>query len=247
MSTPLSVTSWGDGERPVLALHGWGGSHETFLPIVPFVPASSRVISPDLPGYGTSALPEQWETEVVARMVLDSIDLNARYTVVGNCTGGVIGAEIAHLSPQSVDRLVMIDPFAYVPWYFGLFLKGGFGRMAYMTTFASPVGRFFTNQALRGKRDGESDLTGSFSKVDHNAVYAFLQMMARHEGPERYRTLSLPIDIVMGEKTFAAVKKSVVMLQNAWPHANLHTLDKAGHLPIEEQSEQVAGLVFANG
>lgn len=247
MTGPLNITSWGDGKRRVLALHGWGGSHETFLPLVPFVPGSARVVSPDLPGYGSSSLPERWDTEVVAQMVLDSIDPDESFSVVGNCTGAVIGAEIAHLSPRSVDRLVVIDPFAYVPWYFGLFLKGGFGRRAYMTTFASPIGRFFTNQALRGKRDGETDMTGSFSRVNHDAVYAFLQMMARHEGPERYRDLQLPIDIIVGEKTFGAVKKSVRMLGGIWPKAKVHTLNETGHLPIEEQSEKVAGLVFANG
>ena len=90
-------------------------------------------------------------------------------------------------------------------------------------------------------------MTGSFSKVNHDAVYAFLQMMSRHEGPKRYRDLSLPIDVIVGEKTFGAVKKSVRMLDDIWPQANVHSVDEAGHLPIEEQSEQVARLVFANG
>ncbi len=247
MNKPLQVTSWGEGEARILALHGWGGSHETFLPLQPYIPESARVDSPDLPGYGSSRLPENWETGTVARMVLDSIDASKRFTIVGNCTGGVIGAEIAHIAPERVERLVMIDPFAYVPWYFRLFLKGGFGRKAYNATFASAVGRFFTNQAMRSKRDGETDLTGSFSRVNHDAVYSFLQMMAAHEGPARYSEMTLPIHIVIGQKTFSAVRKSVSQLEQVWPHATVDEVQEAGHLPIEEQSEQVARLVFSYG
>ena len=244
MSATLAVTTWGDGESSILALHGWGGSHATFLPIAQMVPASARIIAPDLPGYGDSKLPDHWETSVVAKMVADCVPTGQQVTVLGNCTGGVIGAEFALANPGSVKRMVVIDPFAYVPWYFGLFLKGSFGRMAYKSTFASPVGRYFTNQALRNKRTGDSDLTGSFSRVDHDAVYSFLQMMGKHEGPARYETLHMPIDIVTGEKTFGAVRKSVAMLEEIWPHARVHVIEGAGHLPIEERSEHVARLVF---
>jgi pimeloyl-ACP methyl ester carboxylesterase len=246
MSTPLAVTTWGSGDARTVALHGWGGSHATFLPFLPHIPASHRVIAPDLPGYGASELPERWETARIAEMVASSVGVDHEVTVVGNCTGGVIGAELAMMYPEIVSRLVLIDPFAYVPWYFSLFLKGNFGRMAYKTTFASPVGRYFTNQALRGKRTGDSDLTGSFSRVNHEAVYAFLRMMSEHEGPSRYTRLAIPIDIITGEKTFGAVRKSVGMLRQTWPGAQAHVIEGAGHLPIEEQGERVAELVFGD-
>lgn len=246
MTASLSVTAWGEGEARFIALHGWGGSHGTFMPMVSMIPSGARIEAPDLPGYGTSALPDRWETDRVAEMVADSVAMDEPVTVIGNCTGGVIGAELAKLRPERVKRLVMIDPFAYVPWYFSIFLKGSFGKMAYRTTFASPIGRFFTNQALRGKRTGDSDLTASFERVDHEAVHSFLRMMYEHEGPARYADLNLPVDVVIGEKTFSAVRKSSRLLQETWPNVRIHTLAGAGHLPIEEQTEAVARVVFGN-
>ncbi len=246
MSVPLKTARWGEGDESYVALHGWGGSHGTFYPLVPLIPEPARVEAPDLPGYGDSALPDRWETDRVAEMVADSVDLDEPVTVVGNCTGGVIGAELARLRPGKVKRLVMIDPFAYVPWYFSIFLKGSFGKMAYKTTFASPIGRFFTNQALRGKRTDDSDLTASFERVDHEAVHSFLRMMNEHEGPGRYSDLDLPVDIVIGEKTFGAVRRSSRILHEMWPNVRVHTLTGAGHLPIEEQPQAVAKVTFSN-
>ncbi|MDA0676473.1 MAG: alpha/beta hydrolase [Chloroflexi bacterium] len=246
MSSLLEVKTWGGGSSNYVALHGWGGSHDTFAPIVPMIPDSAQVEAPDLPGYGKSAHPENWKTEEVAEMVADSVNLEEPVTIIGNCTGGVIGAELAKLAPTRVKRLVMIDPFAYVPWYFSIFLKGTFGKMAYMTTFASPIGRFFTNQALRSKRTGDSDLTASFDRVDHEAVHSFLRMMYEHEGPERYADLDVPVDLIVGEKTFSAVRKSSLILKETLPNVRIRTLPGAGHLPIEEQTEAVAKVIFGN-
>ena len=179
-------------------------------------------------------------------MVGDSVNLKEPVTIIGNCTGGVIGAELAKLVPAQVKRLVMIDPFAYAPWYFSIFLKGTFGKTAYKTTFASPIGRFFTNQALRNKRTGKSDLTSSFDRVDHDAAHSFLRMMYEHEGPDRYRDLDIPIDLIVGEKTFNAVKKSSKILKETLRNVRIHTLPGAGHLPIEEQTEAVAKVIFGD-
>ena len=244
MTSPLNVVQVGTGPSQFVALHGWGGSHATFDPLNAFIPDSARVEAVDLPGYGRSQLPNEWKTEIIAEMVVDSISLDEKITVVGNCTGGVIGAELALRNPGKVSRLVMIDPFAYLPWYFSIFLKGSFGRMAYKTTFASPVGRYFTNQALRGKRTEGSDLTASFERVNHDAVYEFLRMVATHEGPNRYAGLDLPVDGVIGHKTFGAVRKSSEILRDSWPDVRVHVIPGAGHLPIEERTEQVAGVVF---
>ena len=246
MSTPLAVAKWGTGYSRVVALHGWGGSHATFLPFVPYVPGSHQLIAPDLPGYGQSELPTEWSTKHIAEMIAQSVPNDRNVTLVGNCTGGVIGAELALMNSGRVNRMVVIDPFAYMPWYVGIFLKGNFGRMAYRTTFASKVGRYVTNQALRNRRTGDADLTDSFGRVNHDAVYAFLQMLAGHEGPARYDALGIPIDIITGEKTFGAVRKSVKMLQQIWPQSRVHVVAGAGHLPIEEQSGEVAKIVFRN-
>jgi pimeloyl-ACP methyl ester carboxylesterase len=247
MTKHLTVKTFGTGPSRFIALHGWGGSHATFSPLIPHIPESTTLDAIDLPGFGTSKQPDVWKIDRIAEMVVESIQFKGEYTVVGNCTGGVIGAELALMRPKSVHRLIMIDPFAFAPWYFSLFLKGTFGRNAYRTTFASPIGRFFMNRALQSKRDKNSDLTASFKHINHDVAYAFLKMMGDHEGPSRYAGLNLPIEIILGENTFGAVKKSAEILKRIWPQARIRTISGAGHLPLEERPNDIAESIFRYG
>ena len=105
--------------------------------------------------------------------------------------------------------MVLIDPFAYLPWYFRIFTAGEFGRRAYQTTFAGAAGRRITNWILRKKQTQDADFMAAFSRVDHAVTHRYLEWFARFGSLEPYRVLSLPIDIAVGEHTFAAVRKSV--------------------------------------
>jgi pimeloyl-ACP methyl ester carboxylesterase len=145
---------------------------------------------------------------------------------------------------ERIDRLIMIDPFAYMPWYFKLFLRGQFGRRAYHATFASPLGRALTNSALQHKRTVDSHLTSSFAAVNHNTVYRYLQMLDENSNYRQFADVDVPITLIHGERTFAAVKRSIDLWTTLWPHAERFELQGAGHLPIEETPQQLASLIF---
>jgi pimeloyl-ACP methyl ester carboxylesterase len=53
-----------------------------------------------------------------------------------------------------------------------------------------------------------------------------------------------PIDIAYGQRTFAAVRRSVQEWQRLWPQARAFELAGGGHLPIEEATGPLARLIF---
>ena len=112
-------------------------------------------------------------------------------------------------------RLVLIDPFAFLPWYFKVFVHPRIGHIAYHSTFANPVGRWLTNASLRNRRAAETDLTGSFRELDHDVSLRYLEMLDAIDGIARFSTISAPVDIAYGERTFAAVKQSVEQWRGA--------------------------------
>jgi pimeloyl-ACP methyl ester carboxylesterase len=238
------MKQWGEGERSYLLLHGWGGSHKTFLPIRDLVPETARVFVPDLPGYGESTVPPELVLEDLAESLISMIPFGNPLTILGNCTGGGIAAEIARIHPEKIDRMVILDPFAFAPWYFKIFFLGEFGRNAYKTTFASKLGRYVTNKFLSSKRSDSTDLTASFEHVNHDLVYRFLRMMASINPIERYSGINNDVHILYGERTFSAVKKSVDLLLDLWPNSKAQELSGVGHLPIEESPDLVARAVF---
>lgn len=237
---------YGRGGEVYFALHGWGGDRRTFAPLAPFVPATASLYSADLPGCGDSPAPQEWTVSAVVKEIVETVRSlrSARVNFVGNCGGAVFALLAAQELGDVVGRVLMIDPFAYLPRYFRLFIAGDFGRHAYNATFATPFGRWLTNQSLRGRRDGQSDLTASFAGVDHEVARRYLALFAEVGSCERFRGFCAPVEIAHGEKTFGAVRKSLTLWREVLPLVRVRELSGAGHLPIEEATALVAEVIF---
>jgi pimeloyl-ACP methyl ester carboxylesterase len=236
----------GSGEVAYFALHGWGGDRRTFAPLAPFVPPAASLYCADLPGCGRSPAPREWSVGAVVSEIVGEVRASTpgRVELVGNCGGAVFALMAAQVLGERVRRVVMIDPFAYLPRYFRLFLAGDFGRRAYDATFANPVGRWLTNQSLRGRRSGASDLTASFAAADHEVSRRYLALFDEVGGVERFRGFDARVDIAHGERSFGAVKRSLALWRDVLPRARVTVLEGAGHLPIGEATAQVAALLF---
>ena len=246
----MFVERYGAGREVYLGLHGWGGDRRSFAPLAPHVPARAALYSADLPGCGRSPAPREWSAAAVAEEVAETLlKLGARRaTLVGICGGAVFALLAAQLlAAEQVARVVMIDPFAYLPRYFKLFAAEGVGRHAYNATFANPFGRWVTNQSLRGRRAGGSDLTASFAGVDHEVQRRYLALYDEVGSVERFRGFAPTVEIAHGERTLGAVKKSLALWRAALPGARVHEIKGAGHLPVEEATGQVADIIFGPG
>ncbi|HEX7177682.1 MAG TPA: alpha/beta hydrolase [Pyrinomonadaceae bacterium] len=244
----MFVERHGRGGEVYFALHGWGGGRRTFAPLAPFVPDTASLYSADLPGCGDSPAPREWSVDAVVGEIVETVRTlaPARVNFVGNCGGAVFALLAAQALGDTVGRVVMIDPFAYLPRYFRLFIAGDFGRHAYNATFANPVGRWLTNQSLRGRRDNQSDLTVSFADADHEVARRYLVLFAEVGGVEGFRGFDVPVEIAHGEKTFGAVRRSLALWREVLPRVRVRELKGAGHLPIEEATAEVAEVVFGS-
>src|SRR5262245_44981769 len=242
----MFVERYGRGDRIFFGLHGWSGDHTTFAPLINYLPPDATLFCADLPGCGRTQPPGEWRLEVLAREIAAEISkLDSQpVTVIGNCSGAILALAAMPLMADRVNRLILIDPFAFAPWYFKLFVATPFGKYAYYSTFANPVGRWITNLSLRRHRTDASDLTVSFRAVDHSASYNYLRVLCAIDGIESFAWIQRPIDIVCGERTFKAIKRSVGMWRGVWPHARVFELEGAGHLPIEEATEDLGRIVF---
>jgi pimeloyl-ACP methyl ester carboxylesterase len=242
----IHAQRYGSGGNVYVGVHGWGGSHRTFAPLVPHLPAAAALHAVDLPGYGRSPWsPVDAASDIAGQLAafIERLD-SPPVTVVGNCSGAILALLAYDMIPARIGRFVLIDPFAFLPWYFRVFVNPSFGRLAYHSTFANPLGRWATNLSLKNRRAADSDLTGSFRDVDHEVSLRYLELLDQIDGIERFRLVGVPIDIAYGARTFAAVKESVEMWRALWPHVRTWPLAEAGHLPIEEAPAGIARILF---
>lgn len=245
----MLIKRYGTGPDVYFCLHGWSGDHSTFEPLLPFMPADASLYSADLPGYGSSGRPQDWELANINREITEALrQFNGqRVTLVGNCIGALLAASAAAADPELVRRLVLIDPLAWWPWYFRIFTLPLTGRIAYWITFANPVGRWITNIGLAGRRSAETNLTDGFASVQHGANLGYLRAMREIVSPEQFAGIPIPIDVVFGSRTFRAIRESARRWRRVWPQALVHELPDAGHLPLREAPAAMSDIIFKGG
>lgn len=238
---------YGQGERVIVGIHGWNGSHQTFAPLEPFLPADTRLIAVDLPGYGRSTSPTHWTLDSIADAILSTIESLApgrSFTLLGSCSGAVVGLFVGRHGAGRVDHFVILEPFAYVPLYLRIFVFPFFGRLFYWSTFANPLGRWLTNTVLAGKRRDDTDMMASFSQGSPWVPHRYLFLFDQIPGAHAFEDLTMPKTLILGEHTFAAVRDSVSHWSNVWGHCRVEEVADAGHLILDEAPEAVAGLLF---
>ncbi len=108
--------SGGKGE-PLVLLHGGSGSWTHWLRnIQPLVDAGRRVIAPDLPGFGDSALPPGGDDadampsplEAGLSQILGSDAADDAIDIVGFSFGGMVAGLWTAMKPSRVKRLVVV-------------------------------------------------------------------------------------------------------------------------------------------
>src|SRR5271154_4155774 len=106
----------GSGE-PIVALHGFDGN-PGWLPVYNELAQRFTVYAPTHPGFAGSDRPPWLESFIDLApfyiWILQELDLT-RATLLGFSTGGWLAAEIAVLSPQIVERLILVDAMGIKP------------------------------------------------------------------------------------------------------------------------------------
>lgn len=239
------VKRYGHGKTAYLGIHGWSGSHQTFEPIAGVAPEDSTLYAIDMPGYGRSEAPLEWTpAEVQARLVRVIEALPEDLTLLGNCSGAVFGLLAGLQTQQRFRHLVLVDPFAYFPWYFKIFTWPYLGRFFYAVSFQNPLGRLMTNASLASKRTSQTNLTRSFEAANHEGVFQSLQVMRAIGGYTVFSPIQVPVTILFGERTFGAVRRSVELWQQIWPDSAAIELEGAGHLPLQEARDAFCEAAF---
>lgn len=225
-----------------------------FDTLMRFLPENVTFYSADLPGIGNSPVSKIESLKQVVRAIVGGLHSlpASSVTILGSCSGGLLGLFVAKYLIETgqgkmVKRLFLIDPFAYFPWYFKVFVAprmGKIGWYAYCSTFANPIGRWLTNLSLHKRRAEGSHLTNTFSEVNHRITYKYLQLLAEGGSAEQFSVVDTPVVILYGEKTFGVVRESVHLWQKILPKTSSYELKGAGHLPIVEAPKELAKIIF---
>lgn len=146
--------------RPVLMLHGWGGSHVSWAPVWQQLSAHHTLYIPDFPGFGQSDPPEApWDVAAYAQMVchlMDALDLKKCDFVV-HSFGGRVLLKLASEHPERVGRAVITDGAGLKPkrgakYYFKVY---SYKLCKWLARALGPLGRGWRDRMAQ--RAGSED------------------------------------------------------------------------------------------
>ncbi len=102
----------GEGDPPILMLHGWGGSLQTMDVLGEPLAQHRRVVFVSLPGFGSSPEPpESWGTWDFVGLLKDWLERQGlkRIDVIGHSFGGRIAIGLAIKHPHFIEKLILMD------------------------------------------------------------------------------------------------------------------------------------------
>jgi pimeloyl-ACP methyl ester carboxylesterase len=232
---------------PVVLLHGPGAYGAAWLPIVPALATSHRVIAPDLPGQGASTVaggpPDAsqvlaWLAELLERTC------PSPPVLVGQLLGGAIAARFAVDHPDRISRLVLVVPFGLAAFEptpaFGAAMMGFLTRPTEDSHEALWRHCVYDLDRLRDQLGGRwKSMTAYNLDLARTASVADAQRTLMEQfgmpaiPPEQLARISVPTTLIWGRQD------SIVRLPIAqgaskrygWP---LHVIDDAGNEPAME-------------
>lgn len=233
----------GEGE-PILLLHGWGLSSESFAGIAKALEEGFAVHAVDLPGFGWSAPPSTaWASLDYAAHLdrfMDVVGLPSAH-VVGHSFGGRVAIGLAARFPKRVRKLVLVASAGIRP--------GRTARYYFRVAVAKVAGRAFS-PAIWGRlgeriRDAAIARVGSRDYLRAGRMRPTFVKLVNEDLRPYLPRIEVPTLIVWGSADREIPEAAVRIMARGIRGARLEILDGAGHVPFVEMPERFAALVRA--
>jgi pimeloyl-[acyl-carrier protein] methyl ester esterase len=231
---------------PVVCLHGWGMRGAIFRGI-----AQPGWITPDLPGYGTSTLPDN----ATAASLADVLSAQApdKIILLGWSMGSLIAQAWAARHPQQVEALILV---AATPcfqqrekWAHGLpaadvaaFAQG------VASDWRATLNRFLSLQA-RGSEDARSLIAQLRAEISGageprpETLAAGMRLLAETDLRDAVSTLKQPTLLIHGERDGICPLPAAQWLAAQMPNAQLTLIARAAHAPFLSHPQAFNTLV----
>lgn len=212
--------------------------------------AGYRVLRPDLPGFGSSAvLPGEPSLGAVAAVVLEAID-SPTFALAGLSMGGYIAMQILRQQPERVTALALFDTKAgadpepaRATRYATAETAQREGGIASLADAMLPglLGAY----SLAKRPEVVSRVRGYIARASGDgAAWAMRAMAVRPDSFELLRAFSGPAVVVMGEEDALSPLAEHQAMAEALPNGRLVTIPRAGHLSALEDPEAVSGALL---
>ena len=232
----------GSGE-PVLLLHGFPFTSESFWPQLDAPPAGVKLYCPDHRGFGASELKPGVSTmEELAKDALKLLDaLGLPRVIVGGVSmGGYVAMALLRLDPSRVTGLVLVDTHPFADDAAGKEKREQIAKDVEKNGMAGYAKSALDNLLAKdAKPYVRARMETIMKSVNPAATAAAARGMAqREDSRDILQRYTGPALIVAGEKDAIAPPEKARAMQQLMPKSKLLILPNVGHLANVEAPQE---------
>lgn len=259
----------GSDPTPLVLLHGWGDSGETYQFLVDCFTADRTCVAIDMRGFGRTQRPADgyWFPDYLADLdaLLDQLAADTPIDLVGHSMGGNIAMLYAGVRPQRVRRLISLEGFGmarttpdqaparYAQWLDEVKHGGEFNvyesheqfvRVLALRNPRTPKERLDLIARSWGQErgDGKIELRADPKHKRVNPV-----LYQREQAEACWRAIEAPLLFVIGDQSELARRMSDELnearLRELFRRGTFAHIEDAGHMLHHERPEPLAALI----
>jgi pimeloyl-ACP methyl ester carboxylesterase len=228
----------------VVLVHAFPLTGALWRPQVDRAPTGWRLLTPDLPGFGQSALPPARSMDGMARGVLQVLDAQGiRRAVIGGLSmGGYVTLALYRLAPERFSGMILADTRATAD---NEQQRTGRQKMIDMVRERGPAAvaddmlpKLLGATSHRERPQLAVDVRQMIEGNSGEAIAGALEaMMSRPDSRPMLAGITVPTLVVCGEEDVVTPPADSEALHAGIPGARLVRLDRAGHLSSLEAPE----------
>lgn len=236
----LAANVVGDGDPPLVLVHGYVGSQIDWAGVVEPLAAHRKVITFDHRGHGDSANVGERSAYTFDALVDDLgavIGSLAPVHLLGHSMGGVVAMRYALRHPDALRSLILMDTagetMGGIPME-AINALAEIGRTSGMDAAADVMVGFAAALGQHLDEDGKAQARAKFAKLDVEAIAAFgAELNSYRSMLDQLAALSIPTTVLVGEND-TGLRGAADKLAATIPGAELVVIADAGHSPQED-------------
>ena len=213
---------------PFLMLHGWNRNCDDLLPLAELLSPYMEVHALDLPGFGSSDLPDgDWDTQQYAARIVQYMDDHSLDCVnlFGHSFGGRVSLRISSAYPERVHKLVLAGSHG---------LKRKRGPWDQIRVKAIPkLGKTVKLiDKITGSKLFQNKFIPKFGSKDYQAAGALRGTLVKtviEDQTDETRKVKAPALLLWGEKDTETPLEMGQRFSRLIPNAKLISLPQEGH------------------
>ena len=238
----IEYTEQGEG-TPVLLLHGWGASFDTYRGVINTLKNRCRVVAVNFPGCGNSDTMESpWTLDDYCNFVLKfmkAVNLN-NPIMFGHSHGGRVTLKMVAEGMVSPPKIVLIDSAGLIPVKTPRQIKRAKNFKRIKAFLSLPVINLFSKGLLEKARKhyGSADYNGAPPVLRQTLV-----SLVNTDVRDILNKISCPTLLIWGENDTATPLSDAKIIESLIPDCGLCVIEGTGHFSFCEKPFEAHAII----